>query len=249
MNSRRTTVPNDTHSLPLQLNVMPPPCWMPRHTLKSPYWPFQFFWEHWFEKSTNCPDHDFSPHNTLISIIITINHSHFVIHLLLVPFRIFHSSGKACMIFEFIFLPQLFSVCLNLRLTHKITTPIGIKFCGKGGMSEPHPYWRPFNYNMWIGHHDLPDMYYPIEQQLKICIHARNPWTHSPSPADSGCFFEYLSLSISPFPTETKTKTHSEIFMTELALELNSSWDSCDSVGPEKEKQFNNSFLESKTIR
>ena len=123
MSSHRTTVPNDTHSLPLQLNVMPPPCWMPCHTLKSPHWPFQFFQEHWFEKSTNCPDHDFGPHNALISIIITINHSHFVIHVLLVPFHIFHNGGKVGMIFEFIF---LFPVCLNLRLTHKISAPIGI---------------------------------------------------------------------------------------------------------------------------
>ena len=66
-------------------------------------------------------------------------------------------------------------------------------------------------------------MYYPIEQQLKICIHARNSWTHSPCPTDSGCFFEYLSHSILSFATETKTKAHGEIFMTESALELNSS--------------------------
>jgi len=35
-------------------------------------------------------------------------------------------------------------------------------------------------------------MCYPIEWQLKICIYAGNPWTHSPCPTDSTCFFEYL---------------------------------------------------------
>lgn len=132
MYSRRTAVPNHTHFLPLELNVMPPPCWMPHRALEPPQRLFQFFREHRVEKSTYRPDHDFRPYNLLLSTVISVSHRHFVIHFLIIPFCRLHSSRKAGMILEFIFPPQFLPVCLNLRLTDIKGVPIGIKLCRKG---------------------------------------------------------------------------------------------------------------------